>query len=253
MTSALIFCGFLGALLGPLFILLLPDLGRHRTLSAMFARLAQKGLGRLEERSDGQVPVPVFTLAQHGRGLVVTPDLPHDDEHPGALLFGVPGPFAMRLEVHPRQPAPRAELDGLAEVAFTDALTARAYTLRIAGDWPRLAPRVEPALERLAQLGDKPAFALSVTPERLQLRRLAPPAREDELEALIVRAGELIDAVVAGAGAEVAGAAACHQCGQALGDSECRCRRCKTSYHRACFDRTGGCTQYPCTCTTAVS
>jgi hypothetical protein len=253
-TPALIVFGFLGTILGPLFVLLLPDLGRHRALTAMLANAAMKGGGRLEERSDGQVPVPRFTAAAAGRELTLMPDIPNEDDFSGSLVFDVRGPVDLpRLEVHPIEPRARAELAGLTAVPIPDVLLAKAYVALCERPeaWPA---RAMPAFEKIANLGERAPIALSVNRERIQLRRLGPPKDDGELEALLVRVAELVSALLDGTGpaSSEPPAMACHTCAVALAAPEVVCRRCRTPYHRACFDRTRGCTLYPCTCATAV-
>lgn len=259
LTRALILFGFLSVVLGPLLILLLPDLGRHRFLHGMFTRLALKGAGRLDDVNDGPMPVPRLTAQGGGRTLTVMPDVPNEDDLPGSILFEVPGPLPLpRLEVHPRDPAARAELAGLAPVSLCDTLMDRDYAGLVSDPtaWERMAPRLAPALERLGHTGERPAFALSASPRRLQIRRLSPPKDDPEMEALLVRAAELVEALIDTGAAPAASSPApeaCHHCGEPLARVELRCRRCHTAYHSACFRGAGGCTLYPCTCATPIT
>lgn len=261
LTRALILFGFLSVLLGPLLILLLPDLGRHRALHAMLTRLALKGAGRLDDVVDGPMPVPRLTMQGGGRSLTVMPDLTNEDEHPGSMLFEMRGPLALaRLEVHPREPAARAELAGLEPVPLGDTLMEREYVARAAdaAAWASVLPRLQPALERVGHVGEKPAFALTASPERIQVRRLSPPKDDQEMEALMLRVAELIEALAGGPAPALQPAsdpagACCHHCGAGLARVELRCRRCATPYHAACFRGAGGCTLYPCTCSTPIT
>jgi hypothetical protein len=252
-SAALLF-GFLAVLLGPLFILLLPDLGKHRALHGMLASLALKGAGKLDDVIDGPLPVPRLTASAGGRDLTVAPDVAQEDHQPGSLLFEVKGPLALpRVEVRPKDEPGRSPR-GLAPVPLGDKLMERAYDALSddAAWWTGAAPRLAPALERLAHLGEKPAFALSVHRERIQVRRFTPPKEDAEMEALLIRVGELVDALLASASGAASADPVCLTCGGALAAAELRCRRCRTPYHRACWSEAGGCTQHPCTATTPV-
>lgn len=255
--SAVLFCGFLAVTLGPVVILLLPDLGRHRSLHAMLSALALKGAGTLDDMVDGPMPVPRLTASAGGRDLTVMPDVAQEDERPHSILFEVRGPHALpRLEVRPREPADARAPAGLAAVPLQDKLLERHYEALADGAawWTGAAARLVPALERLAHLGEKPAFALSVTRERVQVRRFTPPKDDEEMEALLIRVAELVDGLIGSPLPDPAAATGplCHACGAVAAPVEALCRRCRTAYHRACWQAAGGCTLYPCTCATPV-
>lgn len=255
--SALIFFGFLSVVLGPVAILLLPDLGRYRGLHGMLQKLALKGVGRLDDVVDGPMPVPRLTAQGGGHALTVMPDVANEDDYPGSVLFAVRGSLPLpRLEVHPREPAARTELVGLSAVPTGDTLMDQEYVAMTSDPaaWDKLKPKVGPALERLSHTGEKPAFALSADGRRISIRRLNPPKDDAEMEALMVRVAELVDALVDVKAVEAVEAPeGCHYCGQALAAIELRCRRCATAYHAACFRGPGGCSMYPCTCVTPVT